>query len=54
MDFENSLTYEEGLEEIDALFEGEKHSDVPDLQLVRKGKAMLSEQVREQVREEED
>lgn len=26
------------LEEIDALFEGAKHSDVPDVELVRKGK----------------
>jgi len=25
------------LEEIDALFEGHKHSDVPDVELVRKG-----------------
>lgn len=26
------------LEEIDALFEGEKHSSVPDVELIRKGK----------------
>jgi len=29
------------LEEIDALFEGEKHSSVPDVELVRQGKAQL-------------
>ena len=26
------------LEEIDAIFEGEKHSNVPDVEMVRKGK----------------
>lgn len=29
------------LEEIDALFEGEKHSSVPDVEIVRKGKAQI-------------
>lgn len=29
------------LEEIDALFEGEKHSAVPDVELVRKGKEQI-------------
>jgi len=29
------------LEEIDALFEGEKHSDVPDVEAVRLGKAQI-------------
>lgn len=29
------------LEEIDALFEGEKHSSVPDVELVRTGKEKL-------------
>lgn len=29
------------LEEIDELFEGKKHSDVPDVELVRQGKATL-------------
>ncbi|EME86493.1 uncharacterized protein MYCFIDRAFT_132754 [Pseudocercospora fijiensis CIRAD86] len=29
------------LEEIDAIFEGQKHSDVPDVELVRQGKATL-------------
>lgn len=29
------------LEEIDALFEGEKHSDVPDVEAVRTGKAKI-------------
>lgn len=29
------------LEEIDALFDGEKHSDVPDVELVRRGQAAL-------------
>jgi hypothetical protein len=29
------------LEEIDALFEGEKHSSVPDVELVRQGKAQI-------------
>ena len=29
------------LEEIDAIFEGEKHSTVPDVEMVRKGKAQI-------------
>lgn len=29
------------LEEIDALFDGQKHSDVPDVELVRSGQATL-------------
>jgi hypothetical protein len=29
------------LEEIDALFEGHKHSNVPDVELIRKGKATI-------------
>jgi hypothetical protein len=29
------------LEEIDAFFEGEKHSSVPDVELVRQGKAQV-------------
>jgi len=29
------------LEEIDAIFEGEKHSSVPDVEMVRKGKAQI-------------
>lgn len=29
------------LEEIDALFDGHKHSDVPDVELVRRGQATL-------------
>jgi hypothetical protein len=29
------------LEEIDALFEGQKHSDVPDVEKVRLGKATI-------------
>lgn len=29
------------LEEIDELFEGRKHSDVPDVELVRQGKAVI-------------
>ena len=29
------------LEEIDALFEGQKHSDVPDVEDVRKGRASV-------------
>jgi hypothetical protein len=29
------------LEEIDAIFEGEKHSDVPDVEAVRLGKAQI-------------
>lgn len=29
------------LEEIDALFEGEKHSDIPDVEAVRTGKAQI-------------
>lgn len=29
------------LEEIDAIFEGHKHSDVPDVELVRRGKAQI-------------
>ena len=29
------------LEEIDAIFDGEKHSSVPDVELVRKGKAQI-------------
>lgn len=31
------------LEEIDELIDGEKHSDVPDLALIREGKADLGE-----------
>ncbi|KAG4443060.1 hypothetical protein IFR05_001456 [Cadophora sp. M221] len=31
-------TKEKTLEEIDAIFEGEKHSNVPDVEMVRKGK----------------
>jgi hypothetical protein len=30
------------LEEIDALFEGQKHSDVPDVEMVRKGKEIIN------------
>ena len=29
------------LEEIDAIFEGHKHSDVPDVELIRTGKVKL-------------
>jgi hypothetical protein len=29
------------LEEIDALFEGEKHSSVPDVEMVRKGREQI-------------
>lgn len=29
------------LEEIDAIFEGEKHSDVPDVEAIRLGKAQI-------------
>lgn len=29
------------LEEIDAIFEGKKHSDIPDVELVRSGKETL-------------
>lgn len=29
------------LEEIDAIFEGQKHSDVPDVEKVRKGEASI-------------
>lgn len=29
------------LEEIDAIFDGEKHSDVPDVEKVRKGEAKI-------------
>lgn len=29
------------MEEIDAIFEGEKHSDVPDIEKIRKGEAKL-------------
>lgn len=29
------------LEEIDAIFEGQKHSDVPDVELVRSGQVKL-------------
>jgi hypothetical protein len=29
------------LEKIDAIFEGEKHSDVPDVETVRKGEATV-------------
>lgn len=29
------------LEEIDALFEGEKHSSVPDVEMIRKGKEQI-------------
>ncbi|KAJ9601935.1 hypothetical protein H2200_013494 [Cladophialophora chaetospira] len=29
------------LEEIDAIFEGQKHSNVPDVELVRRGKAQI-------------
>lgn len=30
------------LEEVDALFEGEKHSDVPDVEMVRRGKEIIN------------
>jgi hypothetical protein len=33
------------LEEIDALFDGEKHSLVPDVELVRKGKEQIDTKV---------
>jgi hypothetical protein len=36
------------LEEIDALFEGVKHSDVPDVELVRKGVAQIDGKVVEE------
>jgi hypothetical protein len=36
------------LEEIDALFEGEKHSDVPDVEMVRTGKAQIDVRAIEQ------
>jgi hypothetical protein len=42
------------LEEIDVIFEGEKHSDVPDLETIYRGKASLSEVVVQEVREEKD
>lgn len=29
------------LEEIDAIFEGEKHSSVPDVEMVRRGEAQI-------------
>lgn len=41
------------LEEIDAIFQGEKHSSVPDVELVRKGEKQLNiDVVEEQIREE--
>lgn len=36
------------LEEIDAIFEGHKHSDVPDVEAVRKGKEKIDIAVVEQ------
>lgn len=30
------------LEEIDAIFEGEKHSSAPDVEMVRKGEAQIN------------
>jgi len=33
------------LEEIDAIFDGEKHSDVPDVELVRKGKEQIDTKI---------
>ena len=33
------------LEEIDAIFDGEKHSDVPDVELVRKGKEQIDAKI---------
>jgi 2',3'-cyclic-nucleotide 2'-phosphodiesterase (5'-nucleotidase family) len=36
------------LEEIDAIFEGHKHSNVPDVELVRRGKAHIDVGVVEQ------
>ena len=38
------------LEEIDAVFEGEKHTDVPDLENIYAGKAGLAEDAKEVVR----
>lgn len=35
------------LEEIDAIFDGEKHSDVPDLDIVARGKADILIEERE-------
>lgn len=34
-------TKDRTLEEIDALFEGEKHSNAPNLELVRRGKEVI-------------
>jgi hypothetical protein len=42
------------LEEIDVIFEGEKHSDVPNLEAIYRGKASLSEEVAQEVREGKD
>jgi hypothetical protein len=39
------------LEEIDVIFEGEKHSDVPDLEVIYRGKGSLSEAVVQEVQE---
>ena len=39
------------LEEIDAIFEGEKHSSVPDVEVVRKGDAHVDVGDEEQVPE---
>jgi hypothetical protein len=36
------------LEEIDAIFEGEKHSSVPDLEMVRQGKVDIDAAVIDQ------
>lgn len=39
------------LEEIDAIFEGGKHSDVPDLETIYKGTEKVPQAVVEEVRE---
>ena len=36
------------LEEMDAIFEGEKHSDVPDVEKVRKGEVVVDTALLEQ------
>ena len=44
-------TKDKSLEEIDGIFEGVKHSDVPDLESIYRGKADVAERLRVEVRE---
>lgn len=40
------------LEEIDALFEGEKHSSVPDVEMIQRGKEQIDvEEIEQQLKE---